>query len=69
MSFAVVMEGMTIIAYIVIIAGGKQKREGGWKILAGFHVLVGLLLGAGMSIIVSASAGSKVPFRTPADRR
>lgn len=53
MSFAVVMEGMTIIAYILIIAGGKQKRESGWRILAGLHVLVGILLGAGMSIIVS----------------
>ncbi|KAL9124610.1 MAG: hypothetical protein Q9217_006073 [Psora testacea] len=53
MSFAVVMEGMTIIAYIIIIAGGKQKRETGWKVLAGFHLLVGVLLGAGMSIIVS----------------
>ena len=53
MSFAVVMEGMTVIAYAVIMAGGKQKRVGGWKILAGFHVLVGVLLGTAMSIIVS----------------
>ncbi|KAL9104339.1 MAG: hypothetical protein Q9163_000685 [Psora crenata] len=51
MSFAVVMEGMTIIAYIVIIAGGKQRRESGWKVLVGLHVLIGVLLGAGMSII------------------
>jgi len=53
MSFAVVMEGMTLIAYIVILAGGKQKREQGWKILSGLHFLVGGLQLAGMAIIVS----------------
>lgn len=53
MSFAVVLEGMTVIAYVIIMAGGKQKRVGGWKILSGFHVLVGILLGGAMSIIVS----------------
>ena len=53
MSFAVVMEGMTVIAYIVMIASGKQKRESGWKVLVGLQVIVGMLLGAAMSIIVS----------------
>lgn len=52
MSFAVVMEGMTLIAYVVIIAGGKQKRESGWKILCGLHLLVAALQCAGMAIIV-----------------
>ena len=52
MSFAVVMEGMTLIAYIVMMLGGKQKREQGWRILSGFHVIIAILLGAGMSIIV-----------------
>ena len=53
MSFAVVIEGMTTIAYIVIMAGGKQKRESGWKVLTGLHAVVALLLGASLSIIVS----------------
>ena len=53
MSFGIVMEGMTVIAYIVIMAGGKQKRESGWKVLAALHVIVGVLLGAALSIIVS----------------
>ena len=58
MSFGVVMEGMTAISYIVIIAGGKQKRESGWHILAGLHVIVGVLLGAALSIIVSRSVAN-----------
>ncbi|MDI1485198.1 MAG: hypothetical protein OHK93_000335 [Ramalina farinacea] len=51
MSFAVVMEGMTTIAYIVIMAGGKQKRESGWKVLTVLHAVVAVLLGASLSII------------------
>lgn len=53
MSFAVVLEGMTLIAYIVILAGGKQKREAGWGVLSGLHVLCAALQCAGMAIIVS----------------
>ena len=53
MSFAVVIEGMTLIAYIVILAGGKQKRETGWRILAGLHAIVAALQAAAMAIIVS----------------
>lgn len=52
MSFAVVIEGMTIVAYIVMIAGGKQKREQGWKILCGLLFVVGVLQCAGMALIV-----------------
>ena len=52
MSFAIVMEGMTLIAYVVILAGGKQKRESGWKVLSGLHIIVALLQLAGMAIIV-----------------
>lgn len=53
MSFAVVIEGMTLIVYIVTLAGGKQKREQGWKVLSGLLVLVGLIQCAAMAIIVS----------------
>lgn len=50
-SFAIVLEGMTLITYIVILVGGKQKRESGWKILAGLHFLCGAVECAGMAII------------------
>lgn len=53
MSFAVVMEGMTLIAFVVMIAGGKQMRESGWKILSGFLILIGLVQCTCMALIVS----------------
>lgn len=52
MSFAVVIEGMTFLSFIVMIAGGKQKRESGWKILAGLLFLIGGVQCAGMALIV-----------------
>lgn len=53
MSFAVVIEGMTLITFVVMLAGGKQKRESGWKIISGFLVLVGLVQCTAMALIVS----------------
>ncbi|KAL8653374.1 MAG: hypothetical protein Q9226_003877 [Calogaya cf. arnoldii] len=51
MSFAVVIEGMTLIAFIVVLAGGKQKREQGWTVVSGLLLLGGLIQCAGMAII------------------
>jgi len=51
MSFAIVLEGMTIITYVVILSGGKQKRESGWQVLSGLHFIVGALQLAGMAIV------------------
>ncbi|OAX85531.1 hypothetical protein ACJ72_00070 [Emergomyces africanus] len=51
MSFAVVIEGMTLITYIVILAGGKQMRESGWRILSLFLVLVALVQCASMGLV------------------
>jgi len=45
------MELATIVAFIVVLAGGKQKREGGWPVLTFLLVLVGLLQCAGMAIV------------------
>lgn len=53
MNFAIVIEGMTLIAFIVMIIGSKQKRETGWKVLSGLLVLVGAIQCSGMSLIVS----------------
>jgi len=53
MSFAIVIEGMTLIAYLVILAGGVQKRATGWKILSGMLLLVGAVQLTSMSLMVS----------------
>ena len=52
MSFAVVLEGMTLIAYVVIMAGGMQKRASGWKILSALLLLVGAVQCTSMAIMV-----------------
>lgn len=54
MSFAVVMEGMTLIAFGVMISGGKQMRVSGWKIITGLLILVGLIQCTAMALVVSA---------------
>ncbi|KKZ66808.1 hypothetical protein EMCG_07497 [[Emmonsia] crescens] len=51
MSFAVLLEGMTLITYIIILAGGKQVRESGWRILSLFLVLVALVQCASMGLV------------------
>lgn len=53
MSFAAVLELGTIVAYVIIIGGGRQKRETGWKVLAFMLMLVGIVQCAGMAIVVS----------------
>lgn len=53
MSFAVVLEGMTIAAFAVLLVGGKQKREQGWGFMATM---------AGLAALVQAVAGSIVAY-------
>ncbi|KAL4808774.1 hypothetical protein BDV18DRAFT_157712 [Aspergillus unguis] len=45
MSFAVVLEAMSVVAWIIIISGSKRMRENGWKVL-----VVLILIGAGIQI-------------------
>jgi hypothetical protein len=52
MSFAAMLELATLVAYVVVILGGKQKREGGWKVLASMLLLVGVVQCASMAIVV-----------------
>jgi hypothetical protein len=52
MSSAAVFELVTLVAFSVLITGGKQKRETGWKVLAFMLMLVGILQCAAMAIVV-----------------
>lgn len=67
MSFAVVLEGMTIAAFIVLIFGGKQKREQGWGFMATMAFLSGFVQAVAMSIVVCrpCSRSLCIRFRTP----
>lgn len=51
MNIAALLELVTIMAYLVVIVGGKQKREIGWRFLAFLLVLVGVLQCGAMAIV------------------
>ncbi|KAL8342504.1 hypothetical protein RB598_004073 [Gaeumannomyces tritici] len=50
-SLAAVLELVTLVAFVVVMAGGKQKRVAGWRILAGLLSVVALLLAAVVSVV------------------
>ncbi|KAJ5132621.1 hypothetical protein N7448_006779 [Penicillium atrosanguineum] len=51
MSFAVVLQGMSIVTYMVILLGGKRLRENGWRLLSLLIVMSAFLQAASMSIV------------------
>lgn len=52
MSFAVVLEGMTIAAFAILLVGGKQKREQGWGVLTILVALAAFVQAIGMALMV-----------------
>ena len=60
MSFATVAELATIVGFMIIMGGGKLKREGGWKILGSLLALVAGIQFAAIAIVVRLSLFS--PF-------
>ena len=59
MSFAVVIEGMTIAAFLILLGGGKQRRESGWGPLAILTGLAAFVQAIGMALMVSSSHARK----------
>lgn len=53
MSLGVVIEGMTIAAFMILLLGGKQRREQGWAVLSIMVAIAAVVQAAGMSITVS----------------
>ncbi|KAH6636803.1 hypothetical protein F5144DRAFT_195657 [Chaetomium tenue] len=51
MSFAVVAELATLVGFLVILAGGRIKREGGWKVLGGLLAAVAAAQFLGMAVV------------------
>ena len=52
MSLGVVFEGMTLVAFLVLLFGGKQKRESGWGVLALLICVAAAVQCAAMSLVV-----------------
>ncbi len=57
MNFAAVLELVTIVAYIVVLAGGRQKRQSGWKLLGALLLVTAAMQCAAMAIVVSVLLG------------
>lgn len=55
MSFAVVLEGMTIAAFTILLVGGKQKREQGWGALTILVTLAAAVQAIGMALMACTS--------------
>ncbi|KAJ5792677.1 uncharacterized protein N7503_008655 [Penicillium pulvis] len=51
MSFAVVLQGMSIVTYIIILGGGKRLRENGWGVLSILIACSAIVQAASMSIV------------------
>jgi hypothetical protein len=51
-TFAVVLQGISVVTYLVILTGGKRLRENGWSVLSLMVVLSAIVQAAGMSIVV-----------------
>ena len=52
MSFAVIIEGAALIGYAVVLLGGKQKRDKGYKVISGLLGLAAVVQMAGMAVVV-----------------
>ncbi|KAI9809129.1 MAG: hypothetical protein M1825_002418 [Sarcosagium campestre] len=51
MSFAVVLEGLTLVTYITVLIGGRKTRETGWKLLTTLLFITGAVQCAAMAIV------------------
>lgn len=55
MSFAVVLEGICVVAYLIILSGGKRLRESGWRFLSLLIILAATVQAASMALVVGIS--------------
>ncbi|PWY90921.1 hypothetical protein BO70DRAFT_425851 [Aspergillus heteromorphus CBS 117.55] len=51
MSFAVVLEGMSMVAFLIVLSGGKRLRENGWKVLSLLIILSAVVQAASMALM------------------
>jgi hypothetical protein len=59
MSFSVIIELATMVAFIVIILSGKKTRDYGWKIVCSLLAVSVLTQCVSMSIVVSPTHPSR----------
>lgn len=52
MSLSVVGALATLVAFAVVLVGGRDKREGGWKMVGGLMTAIAACQCAAMAIVV-----------------
>jgi len=52
MSLAMVVELATLVTFLIVMGGGKAKRESGWKVLGGLMTGVAAIQFSAMTIVV-----------------
>ncbi|KAF1981323.1 hypothetical protein K402DRAFT_449252 [Aulographum hederae CBS 113979] len=55
MSFAVILELACVVGFAVVLLGGKQQRDYGWKVLCGLLAVCGVVECIGMGIVLTQS--------------
>lgn len=60
MSFGVVVELCTLVSFVVIVAGGVQRRVQGWGVVVGVLLFSAFIQCAGMAVVVSCSSSLKI---------
>jgi hypothetical protein len=58
MSFATVVELATVVCFLIIMAGGKMKREKGWRVLGVLLAVVAGIQFCAMAIVVGRARQS-----------
>ncbi|RWA09578.1 hypothetical protein EKO27_g5517 [Xylaria grammica] len=51
LTFATIVELATLVSFLVVLAGGKFKREGGWKLIGSFLLADAVVEFASMGIV------------------
>lgn len=52
LSFGVVVELATLVSFAVIISGGVQRRQAGWRLISGLLAFGAVVQCGGMAIVV-----------------
>lgn len=65
MNLAAILELISLVGVVVVLAGGKARWEAGWRVLAGLLAVVALVLFSGMAVVVSCSPSRRLSFNSP----
>lgn len=63
MNFSVIFELAVLVAYVVILVGGRGTREVGWKILSPLLLVVAICQLIAMTLVVRTRYDTQIRMR------